>query len=282
MNHSIDILLSTYNGALYLREQLDSLLEQSFTDWHLILRDDGSTDETLVIASEYANRHPGKFTILQTDGNLGYYWSFMELLAFSSAPYVMFCDQDDVWMSNKISISFSVIEHCESLWPGKPILVHTDMTVVDNKLGLISDSKWKDMKWTPDAYVRDSKSLMVVPLVSGNTCLFNSIAREVSLAKKEEIHSHDTWVALSTMVAQGRIINLPFSTILYRRHQKVASASTRRINGSYVLRVLMKPGRIVEVWKREIGAARKAGVSVSWPDFLLRKGRYLLDKYLFF
>jgi glycosyltransferase involved in cell wall biosynthesis len=282
MNHRIDILLSTFNGANYLREQLDSLLAQSFRDWRIIIRDDGSSDGTLEIVEKYQTRHPGIIEILPTQGNLGYFGSFMKLLSHSTAPYVMFCDQDDIWMKEKISISFSVIQHCEAQWPGVPILVHTDLTVVDSRLGLISMSKWRDLRWFPDTYVRDSKSLMVVPLVSGNTCIFNSRAREASLEKVEAIYSHDWWVALRTMVSGGRIVNLPFSTILYRRHQKVASGASRLVGGGYALRALLKPRRIVGAMKREIHAARKAGITVSWAEFLIRKGRYLCARYFYY
>lgn len=281
MNHRIDILLSTYNGANYLREQLDSLFAQSFRDWRIIIRDDGSSDDTLKIVEEYRTRHPGMMEILPARGNLGYFGSFMKLLSHSSAPYVMFCDQDDVWMKEKISITFSVIQQCEAQWPNAPILVHTDLTVVDSRLGLISKSKWKDLRWVPDTYVRDPKSLMVVPLVSGNTCIFNSHAREVSLEKKETIDAHDTWVALRTMVSGGRIVNLPFSTILYRRHERVASGPPRRVNIGYAMRLLLKPGRIIGPWKRDIHAARKAGITVNWPEFLIRKGRYLCARYFY-
>ena len=282
MNHQIDILLSTFNGAAFLHEQLDSLFAQSFRDWRLIVRDDGSSDETLAIAEKYSARYPGMIEILTTDTNLGYFGSFMNLLSRSIAPYVMFCDQDDVWMKEKISISFSVIQQCENLWPNLPVLVHTDLTVVNSRLELVSKSKWADLRWMPDAYVRDPKSLMVVPLVSGNTCIFNSRAREVSLEKKETNYAHDTWDALRTMVSGGRIVNLPFSTILYRRHQKVASGPSRRVGGGYALRILLKPRRVVGAWRRDIHAARNAGIKTSWPDFLIRKSFYLCARYLFY
>ena len=90
----IQILLSSYNGAVYIAEQLDSILSQSYKDIEVLVRDDGSKDDTLYILNAYANKY-SNIKIIAADGNLGSSRSFLELLSHSTADYVMFCDQDD-------------------------------------------------------------------------------------------------------------------------------------------------------------------------------------------
>ncbi len=107
------IMLSTYNGHKYLREQLDSLYKQKNVDIHILVRDDGSVDDTLDILSEYQNKF-GKMTIC-ADSNIGAAKSFHKLMAyandkFSNFDYYSFCDQDDVWMENKLYAASQELE----------------------------------------------------------------------------------------------------------------------------------------------------------------------------
>src|SRR3982751_5096035 len=99
MNQVI-ILLATYNGEKYLRHQINSLLNQTYTNWHLFIRDDNSTDNTPALLQEYQEQYQNKITIVPNNGvNLGSILNFETLLTFArNAAYVMFCDQDDEWM----------------------------------------------------------------------------------------------------------------------------------------------------------------------------------------
>ncbi|MBU1715693.1 MAG: glycosyltransferase, partial [Proteobacteria bacterium] len=140
----IEILLSTYNGGKYLREQLDSLLAQTCNDWVLLVRDDGSSDDTVIILEEYRTRHPEKIGIVSGGKKrLGACASFAFLLAQSTAPYVMFCDQDDVWLPEKVEVTFESMLSAESKMPGLPVLVHADMYVTDNVMSVIAESFWR-------------------------------------------------------------------------------------------------------------------------------------------
>lgn len=102
----IDILMATYNGEKYLRPQLDSILRQSNTDWRLIIRDDCSTDNTVQIIREYQQQYPDKFILVQADAPSGSAQNnFFQLIKYwqqhGTADYVMFADQDDVWLQKK-------------------------------------------------------------------------------------------------------------------------------------------------------------------------------------
>ena len=102
-NIKVDILLSTYNGEKYLPELLHSLENQTHDNWHLYIRDDGSTDSTPILIENFIKRYPKKSNFI--DGkNIGAIKSFGELLKKSNSDYVLLCDQDDVWLDNKISL----------------------------------------------------------------------------------------------------------------------------------------------------------------------------------
>ena len=111
---TIDILLATYNGETFLDEQLDSIAAQAHGDWRLIARDDGSSDRTPEILEAFRMRHPGKVVVLEDgDGNLGLVQNFSRLMAHSDAPYAAFCDQDDVWMPEKLALSLAKMRELE-------------------------------------------------------------------------------------------------------------------------------------------------------------------------
>lgn len=99
----VDILLATYNGAKYLPEQLASLESQTHGDWRLIVRDDGSSDGSLDLVRDWAVETGSDLVVLEDgESRLGPAQSFGQLLARSDAPYFAFCDQDDVWLAEKI------------------------------------------------------------------------------------------------------------------------------------------------------------------------------------
>src|SRR5262249_54654542 len=112
---TIDILLATYNGAAYLEEQLASIEAQAHPNWRLIARDDGSSDRTADILAAFRTRHPGKVTIVRdADGNLGLVQNFSRLMEASTAPYAAFCDQDDVWLPEKLSLCLARMRDLEA------------------------------------------------------------------------------------------------------------------------------------------------------------------------
>src|SRR5262245_26477445 len=93
---SIDILMGTYNGAEFLEQQIESLVTQTCSEWRLLVRDDGSTDATARILQAVSQAHPRIQIVSDELGRLGAGQNFHHLLGLSTAPYVMFCDQDDV------------------------------------------------------------------------------------------------------------------------------------------------------------------------------------------
>lgn len=217
------VLMSTYNGERFLREQIDSILAQSDHDWQLFVRDDGSKDGTLALLTEYANAHPKQVTVL-ADGlrNLGAMKSFEQLLSHApEADYYMFADQDDVWLPEKVAISKAKMQTLESLH-GKqtPIVVHTDLRVVDEELREIHPSFWRYSNIRPDILNSDVHYLSICNSVTGCAMMFNRAARELCLPFADYAFMHDHWIATRVMRASGIVCPVNEATILYRQHRK--------------------------------------------------------------
>lgn len=213
----IAILLATYNSERYLSEQINSILLQSYQDWELYIRDDGSSDGTLDIISDYQRRWPDKISLLHDNkGSLKSYGNFFELLKTIDSDYYMFCDHDDVWLRDKIESSINEMKNLECHNPNTPIIVHTDMKVVDQDLNIISESFWKYSRLLPDrcSFI----DLACCNCVNGCTMLINKKAKEVSLPNYDYCLMHDALVAQSVAANNGIIYAIKSPFVLYRQH----------------------------------------------------------------
>ena len=133
-------MMSTYNGEKYLKEQLDSILNQECVDVNLLIRDDGSSDNTIEIIESYQIEYPN-ITLIKGK-NEGVIASFMDVLFVApECSYYAFADQDDVWLPEKISITLAMMQSYEKVYGShNPVLVHTDLYVVDESLHRVYDS----------------------------------------------------------------------------------------------------------------------------------------------
>lgn len=231
----IDILLSTYNGEAFLREQLDSILNQTYKYFKLIIRDDGSTDSTVDIITDYARKYPSEIIYINgiyyknldnreggcenNDGNekghLGFNLSYNELLKYSTSDYIMFADQDDIWLPKKIEISIGRIKELEKKFPDKPILVHSDLTVVNKDLKIIENSFFKHIRINPS---KNSLSRLIMQnTVTGCTMIINRSLVDIAIPLTEEVFFYDYWFALVAKIF-GIIDTINEPLILYRQH----------------------------------------------------------------
>ncbi|HTA26937.1 MAG TPA: glycosyltransferase family 2 protein [Bacteroidia bacterium] len=215
MNHQVEILLSTYNGEKYLGVQLDSIIQQDYTHWKLIIRDDGSKDATLSIIEEYAKKYPDKISLLKdTDGNLGFCDSFCKLLKQSAADYVMYCDQDDYWMPSKISTLLSVMMEEETLLPARAHIVFSDLQVADAELNLVSPSFFKMTNYLPN---KGMQIFFLKNYVPGCNMLFNRKLIEQAMQTDNIINLHDHWL-LIVCSAVGKLSFIDKPLMKYRMH----------------------------------------------------------------
>lgn len=215
----IDILLVTYNGEKYLQEQVESLLNQTYTNWRILIRDDGSTDSTISLIETLACEYPDKIIFIKDNlGNLGPAQSFSQLLEISDASYVAFCDQDDVWFENKLEIQMKEMKLKEKLYGQEtPILIHSDLIVADHKMKEISASFWKYQNLNPTK-MNKLNVLLVQNFVTGCTSLLNKKLVDISRPIHKNAIMHDWWVALMA-ISNGIIVNVNTPTVYYRQHE---------------------------------------------------------------
>lgn len=250
----IAILLATYNSERFLSEQIDSILNQTYAAWKLYIRDDGSKDGTVDIIKKYVTSHPDKIELISDhEVGKGAYGNFVTLMDAVDADYYAFCDHDDYWIPTKIDVCYDRMKKLEAVNPGMPIVVHTDMKVVDQSLNVLSESFWKYSKLLPNH--SSFWELVCCNTVNGCTMLFNKQAKLASVGNEPFCLMHDTLVSQSVAAVGGVISAIKEPTVLYRQHgdNVIGAANARR---SYFL------GRInnlistlecnVEVWKRAI------------------------------
>jgi len=225
----IDIVLATYNGAAFLEAQLQSLTAQSYENWRLLIRDDGSTDDSISMIGKFSAQLPDRVEIIvDSAGKLGPIGNFSRLLENTTAQYVAFCDQDDVWEPERL---FLTMGHMQSLERkhGRicPLLVFTDLTVVDRSLQVLGTSFWRYQNLNPEYSQRLSR-LLVQNVVTGSTVLMNRALIQKMTPIPAAAAMHDWW---ATLVAAtfGKIGFISQSTVLYRQHgQNVAGANAVR------------------------------------------------------
>lgn len=252
---AVDILLSTYNGEQHLAEQLESLYRQTHANWTLHVRDDGSKDGTVALLEEHARRD-GRIRIHRDDlGNLRPTRAFLRLAGLSTAPYFAFCDQDDVWLPQKIEKTLAKLR---TLGDG-PALVFTDLEVVDQEMRHLHPSFIQHCGLDPVAGIRFNRQLMQV-ISLGCTMMGNQPMRalvQMSDPLSTALPGHDWWVSLLAS-AMGQLAYLPEATIKYRQHGSNASGGAWSLSWLRFFRSLVKPN--ATPWHFMQRYARRAGV----------------------
>lgn len=234
----IEIVLASYNGEKHLGAQIDSIFAQTYQNWHLLIGDDHSEDATLSILKELQRQYPDKISIYPSEQRLGLVQNFSRLLELTSAEYIMLCDQDDYWLPQKIEKSFIKIKELEKEW-GKevPLLVHTDMEIVDEDLKLIDKSQWKRQQFNP----RRSGKLNAILMQNaswGCTMIINRNLIHLALPAPTEGFVHDYWLVLVAS-AFGQVGYVPEATMLYRQHEKNLVGS-KNINFKWFINNVLK------------------------------------------
>lgn len=206
-----DIIVATYNGENYLQQQLMSLLNQTVLPEHIFIRDDLSNDKTIAIIEDFANSAHVPVVFLKPDRNLGYIKNFEVLSKKALADIIFFCDQDDIWLSNKAELiiqEFKTNPECK--------MIFSDAYLVDEKLDMIS-TLWHSIGFKPK---REECNLSRV--ISDNFVTGATIAIErnylLSLLPFPDNIIHDYWLAVNSIV-DNNIFYIEEKLILYRQHQ---------------------------------------------------------------
>ena len=210
----VDILLATYNGEKYLKEQIDSILNQSFDDFRLIISDDCSTDNTKNILEEYKKKD-SRIELYFSNENKGIAQNFEFLLSKVKSDYFMFSDQDDIWKKEKIEKSIYKLEKSNL------DLAFSDLEVVNENLQVICKSYWK-LKgfYKKIKKYNNFESLYLNNYITGCTIICKSkwIEKIMPIPKTSKFILHDYW--LSLIVSQtGTIGFIDEPLIKYRQHK---------------------------------------------------------------
>ena len=214
------ILLATYRGERFLEPLLDSLRRQTYDDWQLLVRDDGSHDRTPSIVRDAAAADRRIVPVVDDSPRLGSAGNFARLMQHATlvdAEAYAFADQDDVWRPDKLDRQLRAMrELVDRHGAHHPALVHTDLEVVDEHLRTVHASFASFARVHRD--VDDPfRSLLVANHVTGCTMLFNRELLRRALPMPAEARMHDWWTALCA-AAWGRLRYLPEPTVRYRQH----------------------------------------------------------------
>lgn len=219
----VDILLATYNGEMYLKEQLDSILNQTYSDFRLLISDDMSTDGTCKILEEYAKKDK-RIALFHQKENLGVASNFEFLLGKVESEYYAFSDQDDIWNSNKLEKSLAKLKEDNA------DIVFSDLEVVDNKKNTIFKSYWELKEFKEKIVKYNSfEALYLNNYVTGCTMLAKSstIKKCLPIPKNSKFVLHDYWIALITS-QNGKVTYIEEATIKYRQHKNNKVGSKKK------------------------------------------------------
>ena len=203
----VTILLATFNGAAYLKEQLDSLIRQTYVSWELVVHDDGSTDGTLDILAEYSEMEPRMMLLDDGVTGLGAVGNFIHLLNHVRGDLYMFCDQDDIWLENKVASMVNVIKGHHG-----PALVYANAhfykggTVVKQNTTVMHPSSLRN-------------TLFLNSGVQGCSTLVNAALVELLRPFPETLAMHDHLFTMGA-VSFGRIIYVDRVLMWYRQHDQ--------------------------------------------------------------
>ena len=225
MMEPIDIAMPAYNCAPWLDGFIGSLLAQDFTNWRLIARDDGSKDNTGGELAKWQGELGERMIFLPDSGkrNLGLIGNYTAVLTAATAPYVMSADPDDVWLPGKITRTMQAMRAAEAAaGAGSPVAVCTDAAVVDGNRRPIAPSFWRWSRMDPGLMPVLARAAME-SVALGSTMMMNRALLTCALPIEKGAAYQDWWLAL-VAVAFGRLVALPETTILYRRHEVNATA----------------------------------------------------------
>lgn len=263
----VTLLLASYQGEAYLKQQLTSLAAQSHSDWSLIVGDDGSRDGTAAIVKEFAATQPaGRVTMIKGP-QAGATQNFLNLLeAAPSGTAIAFCDQDDIWLPHKLEHALEFLRKTDrpAHYAARTIICDSDMTPLTNSRRF--------------ARPLGFRNALVQACMAGNTSVFNPAAAELlkaaaSAARTRRILSHDWWAYQITSGAGAELYHDPRPVLYYRQHGRSEVGRNDTLRAMAARAAKLFAGDFGEWLARNHQALRDSPVSFS------SENRDLLDRF---
>ncbi|ARP88279.1 glycosyl transferase family 2 [Bordetella genomosp. 9] len=256
----VAILLCTYNGERFIREQLDSISAQTYGNWKVWVSDDGSRDRTLEILSEYHRRWgPARMEVVRGPSR-GFAANFLSLVCRSeiSAEYFSYSDQDDVWAKGKLE---RAIEELEKLASTGPALYCSRTTLIDEtgaRLGLSPLFTQKP----------DFRNALVQNVGGGNTMVFNAEGRQVLMNAGSDLDvvAHDWWTYVAISAAGGQVVYDPEPSLLYRQHGGNLIGSNQGISARLARVRLLMQGQLRHWIDANVAGIRRIADQLPAPQ----------------
>jgi len=278
----VTILLCTYNGAKFLAEQLDSLEAQTHQNWVVIASDDGSTDQTLEILQQYQAKWPSGKLSIRTGPQKGFCQNFLSLACDPEikADYYAFCDQDDVWLPEKLEIAVGNIvtkqEYLGTKWP----------YLYCGRTAYISSDK-QPLGFSPlFGFPASFRNALIQSIAGGNTMVFNQKVKEMlERVGLVDVPSHDWWVYQLTSAADGVVYYDKVPKILYRQHSQALIGGNSSIFARLKRLKMLLRGRFFHWTNQNVIALDRAKGEISKNNleilslFVILRGAKLKDRF---
>ena len=286
----VTIIMCTYNGEKYIREQLQSIADSTVTEWNILISDDQSTDSTIQIAREFQKQYPDKIQIKVNETKKGAIINFLSGIyqvgtRMKKDDFIMLCDQDDIWNPDKIEKTRSGMNNLIKTYGNEmPLLVCTDVTVVDDEMKIIHES-FRRMNNYQIRHL-DFAHLMMENKVQGCTTMINKSLALMLDRLPQKATMHDGWLALIAS-AFGHIKYMDEQTMKYRQHIDNVQGSIAykddvknkfsNLGGQrqIVMNTTVQIGEFLEIYGEKmperIKNAAKAFATLSQQNFYMRR-----------
>jgi glycosyltransferase involved in cell wall biosynthesis len=206
----LSIAMATFNGEKYIREQIDSILQQTYQDFELIICDDCSTDSTLNILNEY-KQIDKRILIYQNEKNIGFKMNFQKAIRLCCGEFIALSDQDDIWYPCHLAVLYENI--------GRNSLICSNSLLVNDRNEILGKTMYdiKALSNLPDNVKSISSYLLYNNFVQGSSSLFKKELLNTAYPFPSTIDFHDHWLALNAMMTGG-VVYLNIITLNYRQH----------------------------------------------------------------
>lgn len=258
-HHAVQILMATYNGARHIENQLLSIIAQTHKNWKLLIHDDGSTDNTIEIIRKYQAFDNRILLVEDNIQHLGAASNFLHLLKQSSASYVMFCDQDDIWMEDKIALMVNAMAETEG-----PAAVYCNAYAYRKSAIISNKVTFFHPKNIPTLLFLNSG-------IQGCSLMFNRHLLKFLDPLPRYVYMHDHLITLAA-VTFGRLHYLNSSLMFYRQHE-------HNVTGNYEANLFKKAINLFNLDKAVIDAAHYKAVIAFYDQY---KDKISLQNRIYF